>query len=170
MKPKGIKQGQLTWIIGYGNCQRRDDGIGPYVANQLNIFLKNKKGVRILALNQLEPDLVNELRHANLIILVDATMDEAEGGWTWDKIEPELEILPHLTHYLRPSYLLGFLQSIYRICPPTWLVSVQGDDFEFGEELSRGAEKRAQRVVSEITEFILRKNIDNQKESVNIQK
>jgi len=50
------------------------------------------------------------------------------------------------------------------------LVSVQGDDFEFGEELSRGAEKRAQRVVSEITEFILRKNIDNQKESVNIQK
>ena len=158
MKSKGIKQGQLTWIIGYGNPQRRDDGIGPYVANQLNTFLKHKKGVRILTLNQLEPDLVNKLRHAGIIIFVDATMDEVEGGWTWAKIEPELEILPHLTYYFKPSFFLGLLQSIYHICPPTWLVSVQGDDFEFGEELTREAEKRAQRVVSEINEFILSKN------------
>ena len=54
---------------------------------------------------------------------------------------------------------MTLLQSIYHICPPTWLVSVQGDDFEFGEELTREAEKRAQRVVSEINEFVLSKNM-----------
>lgn len=86
MKSKGIKQGQLTWIIGYGNPQRRDDGIGPYVANQLNTFMKHKKGVRILTLNQLEPDLLNKLRHADFIIFVDATMDEVEVGGPGPKL------------------------------------------------------------------------------------
>lgn len=160
MKSKGIKQGkqgQLAWIIGYGNPQRRDDGIGQYVANQLNTFLKDRESIHILALNQLEPELVDELRHARLIIFIDATMGVVEGGWNWTKIEPEPG-LPYLTYYFKPSFFLGLLQSIHHICPAAWLVSVQGDDFEFGEELTPVAEKRAQGVVSEITEFILNKN------------
>ena len=31
-----------SWIIGYGNPQRRDDGIGPYVINRLNNILGYK--------------------------------------------------------------------------------------------------------------------------------
>lgn len=146
------------WIIGYGNPQRRDDGIGPYVAGRVDKSLKHRKGIRILILHQLEPDLVEELRHASAIILVDAAINDLKGGWQWIKVEPELRDFHYLTHHFKPSFLLGLLQSLYQKCPQTWLISVQGDNFEFGEGLTPGAEKRAQRVVSEITKFILSKN------------
>jgi hydrogenase maturation protease len=147
-----------SWIIGYGNPQRRDDGIGPYVADRLNNVLKHKKEIRILSPHQLEPDLVEELRYARLLILVDAAMDKINGGWQWVKVNPELEDLPYLTHHFKPAFLLGILQALYHQFPQTWLVSVQGEDFEFGEGLTPQAKKRAHRVVSEIVRFISKDN------------
>ncbi|MBL7175030.1 MAG: hydrogenase maturation protease [Desulfobacteraceae bacterium] len=144
-----------SWIIGYGNPQRRDDGIGPYVIDRLNTILGYKKEIHILSLHQLEPDLIEELRYANLLIFVDAATGQVEGGWRWVKVQSELRDLHYVTHHFKPSFLLGLLQSIYHHCPRTWLVSVQGDDFEFGEGLTSGAEKRARMVVSEIVRFIL---------------
>lgn len=154
MVPPITPESSHFWIIGYGNTNRRDDGIGPYVVSRLNNILKHRKEIRLLALHQLGPDLVEELRHANLLILVDAATDEVEGGWQWVKVEPKLRDLPYLTHYLKPSFLLGLLQSIYHQCPQTWLVSVHGRDFGFGEGLSPEAKKRAHGVVTEIVQFI----------------
>jgi len=39
------------WIIGYGNPQRRDDGIGPYIVNRLQPLFKHRKDVHLLALH-----------------------------------------------------------------------------------------------------------------------
>ena len=151
-------QSSPFWIIGYGNPQRRDDGIGPYVVSRLNGVLSQEK-IHVLSLHQLDPDVIEGLQYAKIVILVDATMEKVEGGWQWVRIQPELGVLPYATHHLKPSFLLGLLQSVYHRCPLTWLVSVQGNDFGFGEGLTPEAEKRAQIVVSEIVKFLLNKKV-----------
>lgn len=168
MKSKEINHRGLNWIVGYGNPQHRDDGIGPYVANRAKTVLKGNKMTRVLAADRLEPDLIMPLRHAGLVIFVDATMDELKNGWIWTEIKPEIKNLPFLTYHVKPAFILGLLQSIYNNCPPTWLVSVQGDDFGFGGDLTRSAEERSIHVLNEIIEFIFSKNIDKPMKSVSI--
>lgn len=142
------------WIIGYGNQQRRDDGIGPYIIARLDQILRGKQGIRTLAVHQLGPELLPELRDAALIIFVDAAMNEFKGGWQWARVEPEHGNLPCLSHHFHPGFLLGLLQSLYDKSPEAWMISVQGDNFDIGEGLTEEVENRASGVVAEIISFV----------------
>lgn len=142
------------WIIGYGNPQRRDDGIGAYVVAELNEILKGKQGIETLAVHQLGPDLVWDLRNAKLILFIDATMSELKEGWQWTIVEPELKNLPYLSHYFDPAFLLGLLQSIYVESPEAWMISVEGRDFDIGEGLTKEAQNRACMVAAEILKLL----------------
>jgi len=149
---------QACWILGYGNRQRRDDGIGPYIVEKLKGALEQKNGVRLLALPQLRADLVEDLREADRILFVDATIDNPEGGRKWRQLQPQMQVLPYLTHHIDPAFLLGLLETLYRRSACAWLVSIHGDDFGFGEGLSPEAARTADRVSLEILEYICRKN------------
>ena len=149
-----------SWIIGYGNIQRRDDGIGPYVVNKLYEFLKHRRDLQILSCHQLIPDLIHELRDAHLILFVDATTDVLEDGWKLVRITPEPKKVSYVTHYFEPSSLLILLQKVYHQYPLTWLASVQGNDFGFGEGLTQEAEKRAHHMILEIEKFVSMKMVD----------
>ncbi|MBW1960023.1 MAG: hydrogenase maturation protease [Deltaproteobacteria bacterium] len=158
------------WIIGYGNPQRRDDGIGPFVVNRLKGILEHKKEVRLLALHQLAVDQVEQLCKADLLLFVDATVENLDGGRTWHRVSPETRNRPYLTHHVQPSYLLGLIQALYHRSIPAWLVSIQGDDFGFGDKLSPWAERRAEKVSWEILQFIekrstMRKSIKTYKDT-----
>jgi len=143
------------WIIGYGNPQRRDDGIGPYIVNRLQPFFEHRMDVRLLVLHQLEPDVVDTLKKADTILFVDASVETLAEGRHWVGIQPELKALPCLIHQVAPSFILGLLQCLYHRNPAAWMVSVAGDDFSFGSGLSPEAQKRAEQVIGEITEFVL---------------
>jgi hydrogenase maturation protease len=143
------------WIIGYGNSQRRDDGIGPYILNQLQPNFKYCKDVHLLTAHQLAAEMIDELKYAGSLLFVDATVEALGHGHQWVSIQPELETMPCLIHQVSPSLMLGLLQALYRRNPRAWMVSVQGEDFGFGSGLSSGAQKRAEQVIGEITEFVL---------------
>jgi hydrogenase maturation protease len=143
------------WIIGYGNPQRRDDGIGPYIVNRLQPFFEHRMDVHLLVLHQLEPDVVDTLEKAHTILFVDASVETLAEGRHWVGIQPELKALPCLIHHVAPSFILGLLQCLYHRNPAAWMVSVAGDDFSFGSGLSSEAQKRAEQVIGEITEFVL---------------
>jgi hydrogenase maturation protease len=143
------------WIIGYGNSQRRDDGIGPYIIERLQRVVEVREEVCLLTLQQLVPDVVDTLKHAGMLLFVDATVTKSAAGRQWIRICPEANAMPYLTHQVTPSFILWLLQSLYHRNPTAWIVSVQGDDFGFGGVLSSEAQKRVQHVTSEIIEFIL---------------
>ena len=147
-------EAQACWIVGYGNRQRRDDGIGPYVVEKLKGTLEQKKGVRLLAVPQLGADLVEDLREADQILFVDATIDNPEGGRKWRRLHPEMQVLPYLTHHVDPAFLLGLMETLYSRAASAWLVSVQGSDFGFGEGLSPEAARTADQVSLEILEYL----------------
>jgi hydrogenase maturation protease len=149
-----------TWIIGYGNPQRKDDGIGPYVVEQLCRDLGRGTEFGLRSLHQLDPVLAEELQGAERLIFVDATVEPLERGLRWTRIRPQRELSPCGMHHLNPPVFAGLMASLYQRSPTMWLVSVQGNDFGFGEGLSLEAREKAERARSEIVSFCLREFVD----------
>ena len=156
-----------TWIIGYGNPHRKDDGIGPYVVEQLSRDLGDGTGITLRSLHQLDPVVAEDVAGAEVLILVDATVEPLERGLRWARVQPERDVLPWGTHHLRPSVFAGLLEALYRRAPVTWLVSVQGSDFGFGEGLSPAAQEKAEKASREIMEFCSREFVDKAQGSIN---
>ena len=150
-----VKPSSDFWFIGYGNPQRRDDGIGPYIVNRLQSFFKQRKDVRLVALHQLEPDIIDSLKTADTLVFVDASVEALTKGRDWVEVQPELNTMPFLIHESAPAFILGLLQCLYHRHPKAWMVSVEGTDFGFGNGLSSDARKRAEQVIGEIAEFVL---------------
>jgi hydrogenase maturation protease len=149
---------QTCWIVGYGNRQRRDDGIGPHVVEGLKGALQHRKDVHLLALPELRSDLVEVLREADRLVFIDATIDNLEDGRKWCRLRPDLGKLPYLTHHVDPAFLLGLMETLYSRAACAWMVSIHGSDFGFGEGLSPAAARTVERVSREILKFICRNN------------
>ena len=160
-------QSASTWIIGYGNPHRRDDGLGPYVVNRLCEDFHSEARIAFCSLHQLDVVLADELQMADLVILVDATVEDLERGIHWRRVQRETELSPCGMHHFKPSMLLSLLETLYQRSPCIWLVSVQGSDFGFGEGLSLEAQEKADRASLEIARFCRRKLIDKEPSSVN---
>lgn len=141
-------------VIGFGNPQRRDDGIGPYILSRLDAAFARTKAVRTISCRQLVPELVEEIEMVDLLLLVDASAAQVANGWEWREVEPDLGQWHFVTHQLTPSFFLGLADALYKRHPMTWLISVQGEDFDLGEGLSPAATARAVRAADEIVGFV----------------
>ena len=118
-------------VIGYGNPLRRDDGIGPAVAEAVAGL--GLPGVRVLVVHQLTPELAADLAGARLAVFVDAgagrepvtatRLTAADAG-------------PEMSHAADPRTLLELARAVYGRAPEAWLVTAAGADFEFGAGLS----------------------------------
>jgi hydrogenase maturation protease len=148
------------WIIGYGNPQRRDDGSGCHVAGRLGRFFGRKAGVAVRVMHQLDPVLAEDLRDAETVLFVDATVEHLTEGREWLRIRPEVNNRHCVTHHCEPAFLLGLLQTLHGRCPEGWLVSVEGDDFGLGEGLSAEGKHGARKITREIAAHLARKMID----------
>jgi hydrogenase maturation protease len=135
-------------IVGFGNPQRRDDGIGPYIVGQLKSALKAYDTIGFLSVRHPEPTIVEALHGADQILFVDATIRVLTCGWQLNRIQPDTQALPFTTHHFTPMAILGIIKMIYGYCPPAWMLTVQGFDFGFGQGLTSGAKKRACSAIS----------------------
>jgi hydrogenase maturation protease len=138
------------FIVGFGNPQRRDDGIGFYIVRQLKSALKSYDKIGFLSVRHPEPSIVDTLYVADRILFVDATIKALPYGWQLNRIQPEAEALPFTTHHFTPMAILGMIKMIYGHCPPAWMLTVEGFDFGFGQGLTSSAEKRARSAISAI--------------------
>jgi hydrogenase maturation protease len=142
-------------MIGYGNPSRQDDGIGPYIVDRLKRRLNNIPRVDFLTLHQLTIDLVETVRHYDLILLIDATVEVLGDGFKFSRVEPAFGLPHYITHYFNPSLLLGLVQSIYHRDPTMVEVAIQGDSFGFRQKLTSEATARAEKAISEIITFVM---------------
>ncbi len=143
-----------VWIVGYGNPQCRDDGIGPYAANRLRDVFGGSPSIHVLPCQQLDPALVEDLKDAGGVLFIDATLVPLAGGWQRCPLQPKIDEWPYVVHDLEAPFLLGLIKAIYGRCPEAWMVSVQGEDFGFGEGLSDRARQRADEAVNAIAGFV----------------
>jgi len=142
------------YIVGFGNPQRRDDGIGSYIVRQLESALKPHDTIGFLTVRHPEPSIVDELHGADQILFVDATIKVLTNGWQLNRIQPETEMLPYTTHHFTPTVILGMIKMLYGQSPPTWVLTVEGCDFGFGRRLTFPAKKRARSAISAIVGLV----------------
>lgn len=142
-------------IIGYGNPLRRDDGVGPFILQQLRALLTADDRIRLQTMEQLDFSMADELQDVDRIVFVDASVNDLSGGWRIGRLQPQFHFGAFATHHVTPAEILGILQRLYRRYPLAWAVSVTGFDFGYGRGLSAETKKHAGRAAAAIHAFVL---------------
>jgi hydrogenase maturation protease len=151
-----------TLVIGYGNPYCRDDGVGFYIVNELRTRLglpaleSDEDGldglgraVDAILLHQLVPEIASLLPSYQTVFFVDAHTGA---------IPDEIRLVPvveeygfhAVTHHLSPGMLLALARRQQGRVPEGYLLSVRGDDFDFGLGLSQSCRQRANEAAERI--------------------
>jgi hydrogenase maturation protease len=136
----------ILLVVGFGNTLRCDDGVGPRVAESVELL--GLPGVLTLSCHQLTPELAYPVSMAGNVVFVDAAVDEP-GTLAMKKLEPNRSSLV-LEHAPNPRTLLALSRDAYGRSPDAWMITVPAEVLGFGEELSpvakRGVKKAVQAV------------------------
>jgi hydrogenase maturation protease len=136
-------------VIGYGNTLRRDDGVGPLVAEAIEA--KKLPRVWSLSLPQLAPEHGECLSRVKAVIFVDAAIDVGEVKLR--KLEPATSSRV-TTHAVSAPTLLAIAREYFDRAPRAWMLTIPGSDFSFGEDLSPEAAKAVDKAIAEILKFV----------------
>jgi len=117
-------------VVAYGSTLRRDDGVGHVVAAEIERLAL--PGVRVRALTQLVPELVEDLGGADRVVFVDAAVhsDEVQVH----ALEPAAP--GPVSHHADPASLLALAISVGVEPPEAFVVTVPAFDLSVGEGLS----------------------------------
>ena len=133
-------------IIGYGNTLRRDDGVGPGVAEAVaGLALP---GVRTLACPLLTPELAEAVSQAHVVIFVDAAVD-APREVQLRTLAPA-ESSQVMAHAASPATLLALARDVFGHAPEAWWLTIPVEDLGIGEELSPLARRGFEIAVREV--------------------
>jgi len=140
-RPKGTRESRITnhlLFIAYGNTLRRDDGAGLALAEMVRPLLcEQGLQVDLIAVQQLTPELALEIADPalNAVCFFDTAAEAHSLAIQMQRVDSQTTT-PVLGHHLIPSALLLYARRLYGVCPPTWLVTIPGYDFELGEGFS----------------------------------
>ncbi len=155
-----------TLIIGYGNADRQDDGVGWHIlknlAERLGESVPDDPGasievetdlVDLTFILQIFPELAETISHYERVCFVDAHTSDIPAEIQWIALEPAYEKSP-LTHHMSPKTVLSICSTIYNQVPETILVSVRGYQFQFERDLSAKTHALAEVAEKRIWEWI----------------
>jgi hydrogenase maturation protease len=138
-------------VMGYGNVLRGDDGAGIRIAETVAAW--GSPGVEVYAVHQLTPELAEPVAAARVVVFVDARLTADGADVRVQSLTPATGSAG-LGHTSDPRFLLGLAQALYGRCPPAWLVTVPGTDFEAGRQLSPTAASALQDALGEMAQLL----------------
>lgn len=121
-----------TLIVGFGNPGRRDDGLGPNLAEEVDKW--GLPGVTVAVDYQLNIEHAAEVAAAELVVFIDASLTAA-APFSFHRLEPGRKN-EFTTHAMLPETVLETCRQVYGSLPPAYLLAVRGEEFEMGESLS----------------------------------
>jgi hydrogenase maturation protease len=119
-------------VIGYGNELRGDDASGPCVARRVADWRRPDVGG--LAVHQLTPELAPALAGAELVVFVDACVEEAGREVCLRRLKAGPAAV--MGHTSDPPWLLALAETLYGGRPEAWLATIPAADFSLGARLS----------------------------------
>jgi Ni,Fe-hydrogenase maturation factor len=150
-------------VIGYGNPQRQDDGLGWHIAHALEALVASQSmaPLSVVTSQQLQPEFSLAIARSSAVLFVDASCQANTACLHGASARPPLEIRPigaqpsadrtaqpsaglgpqPLSHQLTPQTLLGLTLLLEGRQPPGWSLVIPGRWFGFGEQLSPLAEQ-----------------------------
>tara|TARA_R110002096_G_scaffold403234_3_gene600768 strand:+ start:318 stop:791 length:474 start_codon:yes stop_codon:yes gene_type:complete len=148
-------------IIGCGNVNRKDDGVGIAVVQQLLTFRSKwpKEKVQLFDSGTAGMDIMFQARGSDALIIIDASNNQSEPGQIFEVPGAELEALPEPSynlHDFRWDNALYAGRKIFKEEFPAEVTVylVEAETLEFGIGLSDCVEQSAKRVVELIGERV----------------
>ena len=133
-------------VIGYGNTLRRDDGVGPKVAEAVAAL--DLPGIRTLACPLLTPELAEPVSQATVAVFVDAAVD-APREVQRRPLSPA-DTSQIMAHAASPATLLALARDVFGHTPEAWLITVPAEDLGIGDELSPLAQRGFENAVEAV--------------------
>lgn len=140
-----------TLVIACGNPLRGDDGVGPAAADVVKSW--KMPGVKVLAVHQLVPELIDEMRMVERVLLIDAGIN-VEGPFQAAIIEPK-KSHRFFGHHDNPANLLALLHELEGRTPMAWLVSISARSFDHGEAITTNAQDHLHAALAWIRDFLV---------------
>lgn len=140
-----------TLVIGYGNLLRRDDALGPCIAEHC---ARQHPDATVLLVPMLHPELADPVSAADLAIFVDAREDGVELGVTSEEITPSASHLPWLGHISDPRAILALALAVYGRCPRAFLLTAPMADAGVGIGLSAAASSHVPQAIRAVAALI----------------
>jgi len=143
-------------VLGIGNILKSDDGIGIYIAEKLNKYLKEAKSeVIVIDCGTTPENYTSVIRKHNpdTLILVDAT-DMGLSPGSYRIIPPErIEVMHFSTHTIPLSVFISYVSEF---CGEVVLIGIQPDKMEVGTALS----SKVQRSGNVMAKFIIEERLN----------
>ena len=150
-------------IIGCGNSNRQDDGVGVYVAQQLMSKMKAKPidDVRVFDAGTAGMDIMFQARGCDALIIIDANQSTSDPGTIFEVPGFELEKIPEPSynlHDFRWDNALYAGRRIYQEQFPTDIAVflIEAESLDLGIGLSEPIQKASDRVIELIIKRINR--------------
>lgn len=142
-------------IIGCGNLNRSDDGVGVVVARALALALDGRPGLRVYDAGTAGAEVMFLARGSDQFVLVDACRSGAEPGAIFRVPGSELaaDYAPaYSLHDFRWEHALYAGRRIFGEAFPREVIVflIEARDLGLGLELSPAVTRAAERVVAEI--------------------
>jgi hydrogenase maturation protease len=146
-------------VIGVGNELRGDDGTGLFVARRLMAL--ELPGVTVMEHSGEGAGLVELIRSAEQMVIVDAVQAGGEPGWI-HRIDAHTESVPtnffnYSTHAFSVAEAVEMCRALDVLPPCLVIYGVEGAQFDAGAALSPQVESACSQVVGRIVEELSNK-------------
>lgn len=147
----------MLTIIGCGNSNRSDDGVGAFVARALQEYLRRlpRENVRVFDAGTDGMEVMFQARGATKLMIVDASTSGSQAGALFKVPGEELQSdhAPEFSlHSFRWDHALAAGRKIFRDQFPTdvTVYLIEAQSCEFGLELSLPVRESADKLVAQI--------------------
>jgi len=143
-----------TWVIGYGNPLRSDDGIGWALAEQLEKICSDPD-LEIQTFIQLVPEMAARFKDFERIVFIDAAVKGLPGeisivNWTEGRNYDQAS-----THEFDIGDLVRFSEINQSDLPELFLFTVSGSDFSVGDTLSAVVRDKAPNILKTLEKLVV---------------
>lgn len=122
-------------VIGFGNDMRHDDGAGVVAVQRLADVVDHPR-LTLMTVDQLTPELADDLKDATHVIFVDAEAGISPGRVDIHPVHTVDAQSKALAHTLSPDDLMAVCRGMYANTPRAIAVGIGISDIQHGRALS----------------------------------
>jgi len=138
-------------IIGIGNNTRQDDGLGWNFLDALEKDGFNTNN--LLYKYQLMVEDAEIISNYETVIFVDAYKNHLENGFSLEVLNPSSKF-EFTTHSVPPGQLLCLCRDIYKKEPKSYILKIEGFEWDYQINLSKKAKQNLQKAILKIINLI----------------
>ena len=139
-----------TCIIGIGNTIRGDDGVGKYVAEQIE--KNNLPGITVITTHQLDMGLAEDISKFDTVLFIDASF--SENTFSLLPLLPDNHPSQSFSHQVNASVIVSLSQQLFSTHTKFYICAIGVNNFEIGNGISETTKANADAAIAAITNWL----------------